>query len=105
MNDEKELPRSKKCAAKVLFSVLTILSENGGEMPLRNLMKEVGHDVEWTPWEIARYETTGAIRWQSILSFYSINCVKAGFLIKKKGVWYLTKLRKRRCKTGACRIA
>ncbi len=91
MNDEKELPKSKKCAAKVLFSAVTILSKNGGEMPLRDLMEKVGHDAAWTSWEIARYETTGAIRWQSVLSFYSISCVKAGFLIKKKGVWYLTK--------------
>ena len=91
MKDEKELSKSKKLAAKVLFSALTILSKNGGEMSLFDLKEEVGHDVSWTSWEIERYETTGAIRWQSFLSFFSIDCVKAGFLIKKKGVWYLTK--------------
>src|SRR5690606_15034893 len=30
------------------------------------------------------------VRWQSILHFYTIVAIKAGFLRKNKGVWYLT---------------
>ena len=33
---------------------------------------------------------TGHIRWQSVLHFYTISCIKAGFLIKEKGIWYIT---------------
>ncbi len=36
---------------------------------------------------------------------FSTDCVRAGFLMKQKGVWYLTKQRRRRYKIGACRIA
>ena len=105
MKDEKELSRSKKCATKVLFSALTILSKNGGgEKPLRELMEKVGHDVAFTPWEIERLETTGAIRWQSILNFYSIDCVKAGFFNEEKRCMVPHRRRRRRYKTGACRI-
>jgi restriction system protein len=35
-------------------------------------------------------EKTGYVRWQSILHFYSIDCVKAGYLKKDRGVWILT---------------
>ncbi len=76
---KKSCPDQKKSAVKVLFSALTILSKNGGEMPLRDLMEKVGYNAALTSWEIARLETTGAIRWQSVLSFYSIDRVKAGF--------------------------
>jgi restriction system protein len=41
-------------------------------------------------WSKERYEKTGYVRWVSVLHLYSIDCVKAGFLVKKKGVWYLT---------------
>ncbi len=43
-----------------------------------------------TDWEKQVYEKTGYIRWESILHFYTIDCIKAGFLRKNKGVWYLT---------------
>lgn len=46
--------------------------------------------IELTAWEQERYEKTGYIRWQSILHFYTIDCTKAGYLRKQKGVWYLT---------------
>ena len=41
-------------------------------------------------WARATYEKSGYVRWQSILHFFSIDCIKAGYLVKKKGVWYLT---------------
>lgn len=69
---------------------MTILSENGNELAVRDLFNEVEKRVSLTDWDRARYEKTGYIRWESILHFYSIDCIKAGFLIKKSGVWYLT---------------
>lgn len=41
-------------------------------------------------WAKRRYEKTGYIRWQSILHFYTIGLIKAGYLIKTKGTWNLT---------------
>ncbi|MDR1334407.1 MAG: restriction endonuclease [Holosporaceae bacterium] len=41
-------------------------------------------------WAKESYQKTGYIRWQSVMHFYSINYVKAGFLIKEKGNWYIT---------------
>lgn len=42
-------------------------------------------------WAKAVYEKSGYTRWRSILHFFSIDLIKAGFLIKKQGVWYVTK--------------
>lgn len=90
MSDGKQLSRSRALAAKVIFAAFQILKENGNEMQMRDLMEEVEKRVELNEWDKARYEKSGYIRWQSILHFFSIDCVKAGFLLKKKGKWYLT---------------
>lgn len=90
MTEEKKLSRSRALAAKVIFSALSILRDSGKEMPMRDLMARVEQDVDLVDWDKERYEKSGYIRWESILHFFSIDCVKAGYLIKKKGIWYLT---------------
>ena len=90
MDKPKELSRSRALAAKVMYSALSILRDNGKEMPMRELMSRVEQNVELDAWDKDRYEKSGYIRWESILHFFSIDCVKAGYLIKKKGVWYIT---------------
>lgn len=89
MSKEK-LSRSRELAAKVIFAAMTILKEKGGQAPGKEVIAEVDRKVELDDWAKATYEKSGYIRWQSILHFFSIDCIKAGYLIKKKGVWYLT---------------
>ena len=90
MPKEKELPPSRFLASKVIYAAFQILKDHGNEMQMRDLMMEVEKKVDLNEWEKERYEKSGYIRWQSILHFFSIDCVKAEFLIKKKGTWYLT---------------
>lgn len=90
MANEKKLSRSRALAAKVAYAALSILRDSGKEMPMRDLMARVEQDVNLEDWDKERYEKSGYIRWESILHFFSIDCVKAGYLIKKKGIWYLT---------------
>jgi restriction system protein len=85
-----KLSRSRDLAAKVVFAALTILKERGGQAPGRDVIAEVEKRVTLDDWARATYEKSGYVRWQSILHFFSIDCIKAGYLIKKKGVWYLT---------------
>ncbi len=56
----------------------------------RQVIEEVEKRVKLGEWEKQRYEKSGYIRWRSILHFYSIDLIKAGFLVKKKGIWFLT---------------
>lgn len=90
MADVKKLGKSRVLAAEVIYAAMSILRDNGREMPMRDMMARVEKQVELSDWAKERYEKSGYIRWESILHFFSIDCVKAGYLVKKKGVWYLT---------------
>lgn len=73
-----------------LQTAFKIIIENGGSYPSRDIMSEMEKRLKLSEYEIERYQKTGYIRWQSILHFYSIDCTKAGWLKKSKGVWYVT---------------
>ncbi len=90
MDEKNKLSKTLSLGVKTVYAAMTILKENAREMPMRELMKQVEQRVELDAWAKERYEKTGYIRWESILHFYSIDCIKAGYLLKKKGVWYLT---------------
>lgn len=87
---KEKLSRSRELAAKVIYATLQILKEKGGQAPGRDVVAEVEKRVPLDEWARATYEKSGYVRWQSILHFFSIDCIKAGYLVKKKGVWYLT---------------
>jgi restriction system protein len=87
---EQKLARSRELASRVVYDALKVLSENGGEMRTGELLQRVESRLELDDWARGVYETTGYVRWQSILHFFSIDSVKAGFLIKRNGVWFLT---------------
>lgn len=90
MKQEKELSRSATIAAKTLFAALSILKDNGKEMAISNLIKRMEEKLEFNDYEKERYEKTGYIRWQSIFHFFSIDVLRAGYIVKKKGMWYIT---------------
>lgn len=73
-----------------LQTALTVLQENGGQLASRDVMNETEKRLKFTDYEKERFEKTGYIRWQSVIHFFSIDLVKAGWLLKKKGVWYIT---------------
>jgi len=86
----KQKSKSYITSAKTMYAALSILSKNGGTMSVRALMIEVEKSIELTDWEKEILESTGNIRWQSCMHFSSVDYVKAGFLIKKKGSWTVT---------------
>ena len=86
----KEKSKSYQTSAKTMYAALSILVKNGGSMPIRVLMKEIEKAVELSSWEKETLQNTGNIRWQSNMHFTSVDYVRAGFLIKKKGTWTIT---------------
>lgn len=86
----QELSPSKSSAAKTVFAAFKILKSAGGQLPGREVMQRIREAVDFTEWEKQIYEKTGYVRWESILHFYTIDCLKAGFFRKNKGVWYIT---------------
>jgi len=87
----KDLSRSKALAAKVIYAALKVLKDAGGELPGREVIARVSETVQLDAWDRETYEKSGYVRWISILHFFTIDCIKAGFLVKQKGVWFVTK--------------
>lgn len=86
----EDLPRSKQLGKKAIFTALTLLKKNGGQMRGREAIDAVGRCLQLDDWARERYSKSGYVRWESILHFQTIACVKAGFLVKKKGSWFIT---------------
>ena len=97
----KAKSKSYVTSAKTMFAAMNILSKNGGTMPIRILMQEIEKTVELSAWEKETLENTGNIRWQSNMHFTSVDYVRAGYLIKKKGNWTITPEGEEALKLGA----
>jgi len=87
---DKKLAPSRVLASKTIYMAFKILKENDNEMSIKELLKEMEQKIDFNDWEKDRFKKSGQIRWQSVFHFYSIDCVKTGYLIKKNGIWYLT---------------
>jgi len=75
---------------EIMKTVLTELQTLGGEARLRDLFESVEPKLKLTEHEKAFHEKSGYVRWRSIVHFYSIDCVKAGYLQKASGRWKIT---------------
>ena len=82
--------RSKTTAAKTLYAVMVEMKRRGGSMPVKDLYPFIEANVELTDWERELAGKMKYIRWTNNFQFYSIDYVKAGFLVKQNGYWYLT---------------
>jgi len=85
-----ELSPTQEVAAKVLFAAFEVLRDNGGEMRGRDVVRWIEEHIELSDWAKERYESSGQVRWQTFLHFFTGDCVKAGYMVKKSGTWYLT---------------
>lgn len=86
----EEISRTSLLGAKLVHEAMKVIVEKGGQAPSRDVVNEVGKRVALDEWATFVYEKTGYVRWKSILYFFTIGLTKAGFLVKKKGVWYVT---------------
>lgn len=86
----KKTSKSKSIAQKAVFAALTILKNAGGEMRGKEVVDKIRETVDFDDYAKHVYEKTGYVRWESILHFYTIDCMKAGFLRKQTGIWYIT---------------
>lgn len=65
------------------------MAKNDSHLNLSEIYRLVESEVPLSAY--AREATaSGGMRWRNILQFYSIELSIAGFILKQKGVWYLT---------------
>lgn len=86
----KPLAPSSALAAKVIYAAMKYIIEQGGEAPSKGVVAALEQNLQFNDWEKGIFEKTGHTRWKSILHLFSVDLVKAGFLVKDKGVWYAT---------------
>jgi restriction system protein len=92
--------KSQQIAEKTIFAAFKILKEAGGEMRGKDVIDKIRETVTFDEYESHRLEKTGNIRWESVLRFFTIDSMKAGFLRKNKGTWILTEEGEKAIKLG-----
>lgn len=91
---------TKMSAMKTLYAAFEALIENNDELPRKELIEKITSKVIFEKWEEERYESNGQLKWLTIFLFYSIDCMKAGWITKNKGIWYITEEGKNAYKLG-----
>lgn len=92
--------RTQQIAEKTIYATFKILKEAGGEMRGKDVQERIEATVPFDEWEKHRYEKTGNTRWKSVLHFYTIDCIKAGYMRKNKGMCILTEEGEKAIKLG-----
>jgi restriction system protein len=85
-----ELSPSRALATRVVFEAFKILKAEGGQLPGKEIVDRIRKQLQFSDWDKEVYEKTGYVRWESVLHFFTIDCIKAGYMRKTKGIWYLT---------------
>ena len=88
---KKPLSPTAACAVKCMHAAMQYLNSLEGGAPVKEISKYIEEYVELTDWEKERAGKMMSIRWQTNYQFYSTNYVKAGFIEKSNGLWYLTR--------------
>lgn len=81
---------SRERIGQMLQVTLAELKSMGGEARLKDLFSRIEPKLNLNEYEKEVYKKSGYVRWQSIIHFYSIDCIKAGFLQKAGGHWIIT---------------
>lgn len=100
----EKLSKSRQVAVKTIYESFKILKESGGQLPGKEVVEKIRSRLTFNEWELGILEKTGNIRWESILHFFTIDCIKAGFLRKSKGTWYLTEEGEKAMSLGAVKL-
>lgn len=88
---EITIPRTGAHLRK-LFEILLAYPDG---LQAAEALKKLAAVVEMTPYEAGLYESTGTRRFEKIVRFATVDCVKAGWLLKNKGIWSVTEAGKR----------
>jgi restriction system protein len=71
---------------KTLFEILMLHPEG---LPARDALDQLRERIQLTDWEKGNFES-GGNRFDQIVRFSTVDCVKAGWLLKTKGRWSVT---------------
>jgi restriction system protein len=73
---------------KGLFAILLQAPPEG--LRAGEALERLAASIDLTPYEQGVYASSGVKRFDKIVRFATIDCAKAGWLVKHKGIWLLT---------------
>jgi restriction system protein len=79
-----------KRTGELLRKLFEILMKYPEGLPAGEALKRLAASVTLTPHEAGSYESSGDRRFEKIVRFSTVDCVKAGWLVKNKGTWAVT---------------
>lgn len=81
---------TRRRTGELLRKLFELLIAAPDGMPAQQALKALASNVELSAYESGIYESTGDRRFEKIVRFATVDCVKAGWLLKHKGTWTLT---------------
>src|ERR671931_1369062 len=82
---------TRKRQGELVRGVFEVLHDEPDGLPASQVLKLVEERVPPTPFEQSTYPRQPNVRrYEKIIRFATINSVKAGWLVKDKGQWFLT---------------
>ena len=81
---------SRRRTGELLRKLFELLMAAPDGMPAQQALKALAGSVALTAYESGVYESSGDRRFEKIVRFATVDCVKAGWLLKHKGTWTLT---------------
>lgn len=86
----KQKAKTTLLAEDLIHALLQVLKDNNCELKRSEIITEIPKRITLNSYALERYSKSGYIRWESILQLHSIDCIKAGFIVKQNDTWYLT---------------
>lgn len=80
---------TKKRTGEFMRALFTILLAEPEGLPARTALERLRSKMTLSPYEAGDYES-GGNRFEKIVRFATVDCVKAGWLLKSDGVWSVT---------------
>ncbi|MFS2105623.1 restriction endonuclease [Ralstonia sp. Ralssp135] len=83
-----EITRERSGA--LLRKLFDILRPHPEGMPANKALEALAASEQLSPYEAGVYDSSGGRRFEKIVRFGTVDCVKAGWLVKHKGIWTAT---------------
>ncbi len=80
----------KRRRGELLRAVFEVLAQHPDGIQAKDALAAVEQSIELTDFEKANYEGSDVRRFEKTVRFQTINAVKAGWMLKDKGVWTAT---------------
>jgi restriction system protein len=81
---------TRRRTGELLRKLFEILLQNPDGLQASEALKALASSVTLTNYEQGIYESSGTRRFDKIVRFATVDCVKAGWLLKHNGIWSIT---------------